>query len=112
MYSLESFKYDENIVLDLKQKIGEFSFKLEQIEDIEFKIYIYKYMMDDGYWFSTNYFIHTPLQATPYLTSRTRENTYERALKRAIDSITSYYSEAIIKGLKPDKNWFIKNENF
>lgn len=99
-------------ISSLKQIIGEYSFSLNEIFDVEIKIKLYKVNDDDNIHFTTSHFIHTPEQAGPYVTSNSSMPNQELALKRAIETITSYYEAAIRNEHEPSSGWLVVNELF
>lgn len=104
--------YDKNTVIELKQLLGEYSFRLPDIPEVEIKIKIYRYLDREDICFKTNYFIQTPTQIGPYITSHNFALTEEIALEMAIKTITSYYNSAIREGYKPKTDWLIKNTSY
>lgn len=108
----KKLKYDENTVLELKQMLGEYSFTLPDIPEVEIKIRLYQYLDREDICFKTNYFIKTPIQISPYTTSNNFAPTEEIALERAIKTITSYYNSALAEGHIPNIGWLIKNTNY
>ena len=84
--------YDKNTVIELKQILGEYSFRLPDIPEIEIKIKLYQYFDREDICFQTNYFIQTPTQIAPYTTSHNFAVTEEIALETAIKTITSFYN--------------------
>ena len=104
--------YDKNTVIELKQILGEYSFRLTDIPEIEIKIKLYQYFDREDICFQTNYFIQTPTQIAPYTTSHNFAVTEEIALETAIKTITSFYNSAITEGYKPNPDWLIKNTGY
>lgn len=99
-------------IFGLKKIIGEYDFKLNEIPDVSIKVKLYKLNDSDEIYFKTSHFIHSPVQAGAYVTSRSSAVNEELALKRAIDTITSYYETAIRDGHEPSDAWLVKNESF
>ena len=62
-----------------------------------------------GFNFRTSHAIKTPLQAGPYQPSRPWGDDAAYSLHLAVTSITQYYREAVIAGLKPDPTWLVPN---
>jgi hypothetical protein len=62
--------------------------------------------------FTQSHYIKTPLQGMEYITSRTTEETKEYALSRAVDTIMSYYNDAVKEGHTPTNEWFKPNDDF
>ena len=101
--STKKLTYDKNTVIELKQILGEYSFSLHDIPEVEIKIKLYKYIDREDICFKTNYFIQTPSQIGPYITSHNFAATEESALEMAIKTITSYYNNAIAEGHIPNR---------
>ena len=104
--------FDKNTVIELKQILGEYSFNLSDIPEVEIKIKLYQYIDREDICFKTNYYIQTPTQIGPYITSHNFALTEELALEMAIKTITNYYNDAITEGYKPKIDWLIKNTNY
>lgn len=109
---LRKLNYDENVVTDAVQILGEYYFRLEGIPEIKIKIKLYKYFDRDDICFSLSHFIHTPEQVTVYIPSSIFAETEEIAFERALKSITNYYNDAIKKGNTPEKEWLVENTNY
>jgi len=107
--NIEKLSYDKNIIIGLKQVLGEYSFSLEKIPEIEIKVKLYKYADRNDICFETSHYIKTPEQCGPYITNRNYDNSEESALERAIETITSYYETGIANGHEPDSSWLVEN---
>lgn len=57
--------------------------------------------------FDLSHAIHTPVQATPYRTSRPFDDDHAYALSRAISGLTMYYDMAIEAGHQPSEEWLV-----
>lgn len=110
--NINKLAYDKNIVMEFKQILGEYSFYLPDILEVEIKIKLYRYIDREDICFETNYFIQTPTQIGPYVTSHNFAPTEEIALEMAIKTITSYYKNALAEGHTPKKGWLIKNSAY
>ncbi len=110
--NINKLAYDKNIVMELKQILGEYSFYLPDILEVEIKIKLYRYIDREDICFKTNYFIQTPTQIGPYVTSHNFAPTEEIALEMAIKTITRYYNNALAEGYKPKIDWLIKNSYY
>ena len=53
--------------------------------------------------------IHTPKQLGPYRTSRPSADSWEAALQKAVNGLTSYYKEAVDSGCQPHETWLVEN---
>jgi len=80
----------------------------------QIKVRIYKHHLygDSPYMFETSHYLHTPLQAGPYITSDPFASTEEEALRKAIFTLGAFLKSAIDKGHEPSEEWFVPNENF
>lgn len=105
-------KIEKDSIFSLKKIIGEYSFRLNEIPDVEVKIKLYKYADNTDIFFETSHYIHTPTQAGVYITSRNSARTEEIALEMAINTITNYYESAISDGYEPSIDWLQENESF
>lgn len=110
--NIDKLTFDKNTVIELTQILGEYSFCLPDIPEVEIRIKLYRYLDRVDICFKTNYFIQTPTQIGPYVTSNNFALTEEIALERAIKSITSYYNNAITEGYEPKIDWLVKNPNY
>lgn len=99
-------------VFSFKEILGEYSFRLKEIPDIEIKIRLYRYADSNDISFSTSHFILTPIQAGSYITSRNYAPTEEIALMMAINTITDFYYSAIREGHTPSVDWLEENTNY
>lgn len=103
----------EKCAIELTKTVGEYSFRLEDIPETKIKIRLFKYLdNDNAVYFTTSHYIKTPTQFDAYRTSRNWEYTEEQALNRAIETITSYYQNAIDTGEIPEDSWLIPNTSF
>lgn len=112
MEELKQLMYNREIVSEFSKIVGEYSFRLEQLSNIEIRIRIKCNENNDGFFFQTSHFIKTPLQATAYRTSRDYGQTEQIAIQMALETITSFYNEAINEGLIPDESWLEENESY
>lgn len=110
--NIDKLTYNKNIVMELKQILGEYSFYLPDIPEVEIKIKLYKYVDRKDICFETNYFIQTPTQIGPYITSHNFAPIEEIALEMAIKTITSYYNSAITERYEPNIDWLVKNTSY
>lgn len=101
--------YDSSIVTELIQILGEYSFRLERIPEIEIKVKLYKYIASPDICFKTSHYIKTPEQCGAYTTNRNYAGNEEAALERAICTITDFYRTAINCGHEPDSSWLVEN---
>jgi hypothetical protein len=90
--------------------IGEYSFYLEWGDNYQIIKIRLEESIDGKIQFVQSHYIRTPAQASHSTTSW--GGTADDTLKRAVDTIMSYYSEAIKAGHKPDEGWFLKNKHY
>ncbi|MGI4765774.1 MAG: hypothetical protein ACRYGP_12065 [Janthinobacterium lividum] len=76
-----------------------------------FRVSIRVYETDDGrYFFEQSHFIRTPVQKGAHvLTAETHPGPHH-AVSRAVESITTYYEEAVGLGHQPCADWFVRND--
>lgn len=82
--------------------------------DIErFRVSIRIYETDDGrYFFEQSHYTRTPLRdATPVLVPEKHPGP-DMALSRGVESITTYYEEAVSLGHQPCSDWFVPNADY
>lgn len=107
--NIENLRYDSNVVIELMQILGEYSFRLERIPEIEIKVKLYKYVSSKDICFETSHYIKTPEQCGAYTTNRNYAGNEEAALERAIHTITDFYKTAIENGHEPNSSWLLEN---
>ncbi|WP_129224565.1 hypothetical protein [Lichenibacterium minor] len=76
-----------------------------------FRVSIRVYETDDGrYFFEQSHYIRTPVQESAnVLTAETHAGPHH-ALSRAVESITTYYEDALGQGHRPAAEWFVRND--
>ncbi|HEX8349978.1 MAG TPA: hypothetical protein VF598_08440 [Hymenobacter sp.] len=102
----ESYVLVRELKLLLKFKEGDFS------PTVRVKIYLTDPQSQMPYHFDTSHYVHTPDQATPYMTSRTMASSETEAIDLAIRSLTSFVPQAIEGGHVAHTDWFVPNEYF
>lgn len=76
-----------------------------------FRVSIRVYETDDQrYCFEQSHFIQTPIQESADQIGHERHARPEGALSRAVESVTTYYEDAVGKGHEPSANWFVRND--
>lgn len=80
--------------------------------EIGIKIYRSAVIKGEPYQFSTSHYAHTPLQMSPYLTSRPWSSSEEEAISMALNTITSYVRAALDQGKEPEDNWLVPNQHY
>jgi hypothetical protein len=113
MFSEEEKKAFQNQdIRDAFKVLGEYSFYLEWGDDYQIIKIRLEESIDGKIQFVQSHYIKTPAQASHSTTSRSWAGTADDALKRAVNTVMSYYSEAIKAGYKPDDGWFVKNKQY
>lgn len=79
---------------------------------VRIKIYRSNALPSQPFHFQVSHLVHTPDQASPYLTSRSFAETEVDAIDRAISTTTSFLKTAIRNGHEPSGDWLVKNEGF
>lgn len=79
---------------------------------IQIKIYRSNVVQSQPYHFEVSHYVHTPSQASPYMTSRTFAESEGEAIRRAISATTSFLKAAIREGKEPSESWLVPNEDF
>lgn len=79
---------------------------------IKVRIYKSNLIANAPYHFEVSHYVNTPIQSSPYLSSRTSANTEREAIESAISTTTSFLKNAIISGHEPSEQWLIPNEVF
>lgn len=105
----EKLFYDAEVVTELLEVLGEYSFRLERIPEVEIKVKLYRYIGSKNICFDTSHFIKTPEQCGPYTTNVNYAGTEEAALERAIKTITEFYQTGIESGHEPNSSWLVEN---
>lgn len=81
------------------------------VGDDRFRLSIRVYETDDQrYFFEQSHYIRTPVQDGADLMEGERHSRPETALSRAVESITTYYEDAVGKGHAPSATWFVRND--
>ncbi|MGI3899654.1 MAG: hypothetical protein ACRYGP_21750 [Janthinobacterium lividum] len=76
-----------------------------------FKLSIRVYETNDHrYCFEQSHFIETPVQQLANPLGHERHSRPEDALSRAVESVTTYYEDAVGKGHVPNASWFVRND--
>ena len=76
-----------------------------------FRVSIRIYETDDGrYFFEQSHYIRTPVQAGVHVVAAEKHHAPHAALSRAVESITTYYEEAVGRGHEPHADWFVRND--
>ena len=103
--------FQDESIIEQRQFVSEYTFRLRELSRTKITIRIYQ-EPDGRFYFEQSHYIHTPPQASAYTTSITWAESEEEALRRAVDTITSYYKQAIEEGHKPSLDWLEPDEDF
>lgn len=93
------------------QFVSEYRFRLGTLET-EITIRLYRKLDSSGYFFDQSHYIATPLQGTPYVTSRPWNDSEAAAINQVVSAMNEHYSAALGKGHKPDESWLALNKHF
>ena len=110
-WTIEKALDDKNINLIRKRVFSEYKFTVGKLSTV-ITIRTYKEKQGSGYIFEQSHTIKTPLQASPYHTSRSWGDDEAYAVHLAVSSITQYYEQATQAGHDPDESWLIPNKKF
>lgn len=78
-----------------------------------FRVSIRVYETDDGrYFFEQSHYMRTPVQGAAQVLTAERHNGPHLALSSAVESMTTYYEDAVGQGHAPDATWFVRNDRF
>ena len=58
--------------------------------------------------YSISHYLHTPIQAGPYMPSSPFSYSAELTLRKAITDLVAFYKSAIHEGHAPDDSWLVK----
>lgn len=82
-----------------------------EVADERFRVAIRVYETGDGrYFFEQSHYIRTPVQEEAHVLAAETHPGPHVALSRAVESITTYYEEAIGRGHEPSADWFVRND--
>ena len=82
-----------------------------EVKQDRFRVSIRIYEADDGrFFFEQSHYIRTPLQDTAHILKPDRHGEPHFALSRGVESVTTYYDDAVGQGHEPDESWFVRNE--
>lgn len=99
-------------IVEFHKFVSEFQIWLESEEE-RFRIRIRVYATADGrFFFVQSHFVKTPISDAPFPSTNLTYDTAHLALGSAVQSITTYYDDAIAKGHKPSSDWFVLNDVF
>jgi hypothetical protein len=87
-------------------KIGTYEFRVGVL-NTTVTVEVYRLPNGDEAVYRRSHDIHTPGQLGPYRQSRPYWDNVPYALHQAIDSLTSYYRNAVNAGYTPDESWLV-----
>ncbi len=79
---------------------------------LKIKIYKSSVILNSDFHFEVSHYVHTPVQAAPYRTSRANYESEQLAIQQAIMTTTTFIYKAIEKGYEPSEEWMVPNESF
>lgn len=100
----------------LFKRVSEYVFRLRDLST-NITIRIYESLdedvaRDERFVFMQSHFLHTPVQMEPYMSNVTYGETEERALNRALRTLTQFYKDAVNAGHTPESTWLVRNPDF
>lgn len=99
-------------ILEFHKFYSEFQLWLEAgAERFRMKLRIYE-TNDGRFYFVQSHHIRTPSMGSAAHPTHLTHPTAPMALSTAIDSITTYYEDAVEAGDEPSTEWFFPNEQF
>ncbi len=111
-WTFDSALNDDDItVIERDDSHGDYAIKVGDLETTV-TIELRRPLTGNRVEFRTSHAIKTPLQASPYWTSRPFDDDAPYALHRAIDGLTSYYRQAVEGGHAPSNNWLCKRGTY
>ena len=76
-----------------------------------FRVSIRVYETGDGrYFVEQSHFIRTPVQKSAQVLKAEKHPGPHLAVSHAVESITTYYEEAVGLGHQPSADWFVRND--
>lgn len=78
----------------------------------EITVRLYRAPTGDGVCWEQSHFIKTPVQMSPYATSRPWGDDAAYALHLAVRTITQYYDQAVLERHTPEDSWLVPNQGF
>jgi hypothetical protein len=103
--------FDHQYVDQVLRFVSEYRFRLGTLES-EITIRIFRTLDSKSYLFEQSHYISTPVQATPYITSRPWNDSEAAAINQVVGAMNDYYSEAVNKRHTPAESWLTTNEHF
>ncbi len=101
-------------IRDVFRFVSEYIFSLGEL-DTKITVKVYECLASDvreKFFFKQSHFLQTPQQPLPYQTDVTFGDSEDRALIRAIRTLTTNYNAAIKGGYTPAESWLVANKDF
>ena len=99
-----------NRISEVKHVESEFQFVPKGFgKSVSVRIYRYSGSVDQSYYFETSHYAHTPIQASPYITSSPWVASIDSAAKRAVEGILSWLEDAQSQGHELSDSWLVEN---
>lgn len=92
-------------------ELGTYVFKVGSLTP-NITVRLYPAPHGHGVSWEQSHFIKTPVQGSPYATSRPWGDDAPYALHLAVTSITQYYDQAVREHHTPEDSWLVRNEGF
>lgn len=110
MRNIEHVMSDE-IIEEPRKLLSEYQFMLRGLSKM-ITIRLYEYIKTGKVGFEQSHFIHTPVQAGPYITDVVGGDEETNVIQRAVSTLTRFYKDAVREGHQPDDSWLKINKNF
>ncbi len=108
----EANALDHSRILEFHKFFSEYHIWLEVGSD-RFNIKIRVFETNDGrFYFVQSHYVRLPFEEGDAHQTFLSHATPHLALSKAVDSITTYYEDAVAGGHKPCLEWFVPNEGF
>jgi hypothetical protein len=101
----------DEIIENPRKLLSEYQFILRDLSP-RITIRLYELIGAAGIAFEQSHYIHTPMQAEPYIPSYPLGDYEASALQLAVTSLTQYYNDAVRQGHMPSNEWLSPNEHF
>jgi hypothetical protein len=102
---------NDEIIEEPRKLLSEYQFTLRGLSKM-ITIRLYEYIKTGKVGFEQSHYMHTPVQAGPYITDVTGGDDETNVIQRAVTTLTRFYNDAVREGHKPDDSWLKINENF
>ncbi len=110
MSNHEHFALRHPRIVEFHKFYSEYHIFLEAVSE-RFKVSIRVFETHDGrFFFEQSHYIRTPVQPQAHSGAVSTHPQADIALSRAVESITTYYDEAVGLGHEPSAEWFVRND--